>query len=549
MHLFFTIKGRFLLNLVVAIASLLIAISVAYYISIKQIHDIMKQDTVSLAKGLHETLGYIAEKDSNGYMDVRLKEKLHKLSVGKTGYVYLIDSKGLLLIHPKKEGESLANTDYGAYIIAHKEGGTYDYVSTTTGQEKIAAFEYIVPWDAWIVPGVNKADYFDELKKLFAINFAIIICFFGSIIIYINYKSGKGMLRHIERIQEVAVDLSQGTGDLSKRLPQRKSRQDEIDRLSSHLNDFFIKMDDSALNVKERACYLGSLVEALNKLTHLLGTKTGQNDVAAKKTTQHLTQVRHSLETTVSGSKEIAAMSRENDVALHSTHESIESINQKITATSESTQELNAEFTQLISDASHLKVITATIRDIADQTNLLALNAAIEAARAGEHGRGFAVVADEVRKLSESTNKAVNEVDVSLSILIQSMSSATSRIEQNSDIVVDLVEEGESVLNKFVGIKESIEKSVEISEESLQTIVVMQENIVSIIEEIQYMSALTFESSTFIAEVEDISDEIAKTQANLESTLSFFNTTKMPECLMYIPKKRDDAESEDDVFF
>jgi methyl-accepting chemotaxis protein len=548
MNLAYTIKGKFLLNLIVALFSLLSAIGAAYYISTAQIHDIMKQDTVSLAKGLHETLEYIAQKDSNAYLDKSLKEKLHKLTVGKTGYVYLINSKGLLLIHPKKEGENLANTNYGAYIITHKRGGTYDYVSTTTGQEKIAAFEYIEPWDAWIVPGVNKADYFDELKKLFAINFAIIIGIFGSVIILFNYKTGRGIIHHIGTIKDVAIDLSIGKGDLSKRLPQKKNA-DEIDELTLYLNSFFSKMDDSALSVKERAYYLGSLVEALNALTHQLGTKTGQNDAIAKKTTGHLSEVRTSLDDTVKGSSQIVTMSHENEHALHLTHESIQTINQKITATSESTNELNAEFTQLISDASHLKVITATIRDIADQTNLLALNAAIEAARAGEHGRGFAVVADEVRKLSESTNKAVNEVDVSLSILIQSMSSATSRIDQNSKIVVDLVHEGESVLQKFVGIQTSIEKSVDISESSLRTIVDMQANIVAIIEEIQYMSALSFESSTFINEVEEIAEEIANTQAALETTLGFFKTTKLPECILYIPKVKNDTVMDDDIFF
>jgi hypothetical protein len=120
---------------------------------------------------------------------------------------------------------------------------------------------------------------------------------------------------------------------------------------------------------------------------------------------------------------------------------------------------------------------------------------------------------------------------------------------KKSVIVVDLVQEGESVLKKFVGIKESIEKNVEISEGSLNTIVDIKANIVAIIEEIQYMSALSFESSTFIVEVEEIADEIARTQAGLESTLSFFNTTKAPECLMYIPKEKNDSVEDEGIFF
>jgi methyl-accepting chemotaxis protein len=180
---------------------------------------------------------------------------------------------------------------------------------------------------------------------------------------------------------------------------------------------------------------------------------------------------------------------------------------------------------------------------------LLALNAAIEAARAGEHGRGFAVVADEVRKLAEHTNKSVNEVDVSLSILIQSMSTATGRIENNSDIVVDLVHEGEGVLEKFTGISKSIEKSVGISEGSLATIIEMQGNIVAIIEEIQYMSALSFENSSFIGEVEEISEEIAQTKTSLNATLDFLKTTMEPTIRHYSPAKREENCDQEDIFF
>jgi methyl-accepting chemotaxis protein len=269
----------------------------------------------------------------------------------------------------------------------------------------------------------------------------------------------------------------------------------------------------------------------------------------AHKTTSHLTQVRTSLEITVSGSQEIVEMSHANENALEMAHVSIQSINEKITEISDSTVELNHEFTRLINDATHLKTITATIRDIADQTNLLALNAAIEAARAGEHGRGFAVVADEVRKLAERTNKSVNEVDVSLSILIQSMSSATGRIESNSDIVVKLVNEGEGVLDKFTGISNSIEKSVAISEKSLNVIVLMQANIVAIIEEIQYMSALSFENSSFIVDVEDVSKEIMQTKESLNVALDFFKTTSQPIVRHYCPVKKEESINEEDIFF
>ncbi len=543
-----SIKSKFIINLFLALLSLLIVVMVAYSIAIGKVHDIMVKDISTVATALEGTLNYVAENNPNALKDELLKNDITKIKIGKSGYVYVISSDGTLLVHPKKEGKSLKSTDYGAHIISHKEGGVYEYVSSTTGQDKIAAFEYIKGFDAWVVPGVNKADYFEDLRSEFILYFFILLGLVSAVLTFLNYITGTSILTGMKNIIKVAQDLSTGDGDLRKRLPLGKHR-DELDVMSENVNEFIKKIDVTILEVKQSSSYQTSLSNALTSLTSSLRSKTDENDNMAKSTMEHLNSIRVSLDETVQGSEQIFKISQESEESLHSKSISINTISSKISLTAESTQELNNEFTRLIADIENLKEITSVIRDISDQTNLLALNAAIEAARAGEHGRGFAVVAEEVRSLSDRTNKAINEVDASLSVFIQSMSSATEKIEENSAIVEELVTEGDDVKENFALIDSAINQNVTISKNSLESIVKMNKNIVSIIEQIQYMSALSFENGEFINEVDDVARQVKQTDVEIDELLSFFTLSSTPEVREYIKTKTESLAEDDDIFF
>lgn len=272
----------------------------------------------------------------------------------------------------------------------------------------------------------------------------------------------------LEDITSSLQDISQGSGDLKKRI--EKTSNDEIGKLIDAFNNFIAKLQNTISDVVATADPLSEIALELNNIANSASTQMSSQRRASEEASHAVNDMHVSIKFVAENTETAAHEATLADDKVSTGQNVVNDTKATISKLATDIESAATIVSQLESDSGSVGMILDVIRGIAEQTNLLALNAAIEAARAGEQGRGFAVVADEVRSLASKTQQSTEEINSLITQLQHNASKATSSMTISTEQARESVRGVDNVSEQFQFIANFMSNIKTISEQVSQSI-------------------------------------------------------------------------------
>lgn len=448
--------------------------------------------------------------------------------VGEDGYGYAIDSNGTVLYHPDSKyiGDDFTKYEFINEMIKNKNefsDNKYGVAKTKIvkyeweGESKFAYYTYYKEWDMFIALSGNYSDFNHASQKALFVLFGVggLIILISSVVVFLisrmYTKPIVSVVRNMEEVEKGNLNISE---------IEVKSN-DEIGLLVKGFNNMLQNLKDLTINIKESATKLNKSLSNANisinqtmsaseEVTTAIQEISSANQSLAEDIedgTASIQDINKSAKDTNESSQKMLDLTNKTGKQIKKGADITRVLKQKSVETKTYFNNVSEKVLLLENQSSKISEVTEVISSISEQTNLLALNAAIESARAGEAGRGFSVVADEIRKLAQQSS---NQADAITNVIIEiqrEIEEIAKDVESTNGVIESQNKIVETTEKTFNDIEKMVEEMVENIEVVSQKVELIDNNTNRSLDMIESISAISEETSANSTQVASLSQQ------------------------------------------